>query len=208
MNTTRKRLPRTVKALAAVSLFTDASSEMIYPLLPAFLTATLGASAAWVGVVEGAADATAALLKLASGWWSDRVRKRKPLIVAGYALASLLRPLVAVASAAWQVLAIRVGDRVGKGIRGAPRDAMIADSVPPSERGRAFGVQRAGDHAGAFIGPLIAFVLLRWVGVSVRTVFRLPATTGAIAVLLAVFGVREDDGGRRTADGGQQTTEG
>src|SRR5512140_1150010 len=194
MNTTRKRLPRTVKALAAVSLFTDASSEMIYPLLPAFLTATLGASAAWVGVVEGAADATAALLKLASGWWSDRVRKRKPLIVAGYALASALRPLVAVAGAAWQVLAIRVGDRVGKGIRGAPRDAMIADSVPATERGRAFGVQRAADHAGAFIGPLIAFVLLQWVGLSVRAVFLLAAIPGAIAVLVAVFGVKETDG--------------
>lgn len=204
MSARPQKLPRTVKALAAVSLLTDASSEMIYPLLPAFLTATLGAGAAWVGVIEGAADATAALLKLASGWWSDRVRRRKPLIVAGYAIASLLRPLVAVAGAAWQVLAIRVGDRVGKGIRGAPRDALIADSVPASERGRAFGVQRAADHAGAFIGPLIAFALLQWVGVSVRTVFLLAAVPGALAVGVAVFGVREDDGGRQTEDGGLQ----
>jgi len=201
----RKRLPGTVRALTAVSLFTDVSSEMIYPLLPAFLTATLGASAAWVGIIEGAADATASLLKLASGWWSDRARRRKPLIVAGYALASLLRPLVAVAGAAWQVLAIRVGDRVGKGIRGAPRDAMIADAVPANERGRAFGVLRAGDHAGAFIGPLIAFMLLRWVGVSVRTVFMLAAIPGVIAVLVAVFLVKEGDGGRRTADGRGRT---
>ena len=200
----RTPLPRTVKALAAVSLFTDASSEMIYPLLPAFLTATLGASAAWVGIIEGAADATAALLKLASGWWSDRVRRRKPLIVAGYTLASALRPLVAVAGAAWQVLAIRVGDRVGKGLRGAPRDAMIADSVPAGERGHAFGVQRAADHAGAFIGPLIAFVLLQWVGVSVRTVFLLAAIPGAIAVGVAVFGVREDDRRQATDDRGQK----
>lgn len=124
---TRAKLPRTVKALAAVSLFTDASSEMIYPLLPAFLTATLGVGAAWVGVIEGAADAVASLLKLASGWWSDRLPRRKPLVVWGYGIASVLRPLIGLAGAAWQVLAIRVGDRVGKGIRGAPRDAMIAD---------------------------------------------------------------------------------
>ncbi|MBI5599991.1 MAG: MFS transporter [Gemmatimonadetes bacterium] len=202
MNTPKPaRLPRTVKALAAVSFFTDASSEMIYPLLPAFLTATLGASAAWVGIIEGAADATASLLKLASGWWSDRVKRRKPLIVAGYTIAAVLRPLVAVAGAAWQVLAIRVGDRMGKGIRGAPRDAMIADSVAPDQRGRAFGAQRAADHAGAFVGPLIAFVLLQWMGVSVRTVFLLAAIPGAIAVLVAVFGVREADGRRETGDG-------
>ena len=207
-SSSQARLPRTVKALAAVSFFTDASSEMIYPLLPAFLTATLGASAAWVGIIEGAADATASLLKLASGWWSDRVQRRKPLIVAGYTLAAVLRPLVAVAGATWQVLAIRVGDRMGKGIRGAPRDAMIADAVATNERGRAFGAQRAADHAGAFVGPLIAFVLLQWVGVSVRTVFLLAAIPGAIAVLVAVFGVKEADGGRQTADGRGKTAEG
>lgn len=203
----RARLPGTVKALAAVSLFTDASSEMIYPLLPAFLTATLGVGAAWVGIIEGAADAVASLLKLASGWWSDRVPRRKPLVVAGYSLAAVLRPLIGVAGAAWQVLAIRVGDRVGKGIRGAPRDAMIADAVPASDRGRAFGVQRAADHAGAFIGPLIAFVLLQWVGVTVRQVFLLAAIPGAIAVAVAVWGVKED-GGRGTVDGRRLTVEG
>ncbi|MCX5762194.1 MAG: MFS transporter, partial [Gemmatimonadetes bacterium] len=196
----RPRLPGTVKALAAVSLFTDASSEMIYPLLPAFLTATLGVGAAWVGIIEGAADAVASLLKLASGWWSDRVPRRKPLVVAGYSLAAVLRPFIGVAGAAWQVLAIRVGDRGGKGIRGAPRDAMIADAVPASDRGRAFGVQRAADHAGAFIGPLIAFVLLQWVGVTVRQVFLLAAIPGAIAVAVAVWGVKED-GRRGTVDG-------
>ncbi|MDQ8155652.1 MAG: MFS transporter [Gemmatimonadota bacterium] len=200
-------LPRNVKALATVSLLTDAASEMIYPLLPAFLTATLGASVAWVGIIEGAADTTSSLLKLASGWWSDRVRRRKPLIVTGYALASVLRPLVAVAGATWQVLAIRVGDRVGKGIRGAPRDAMIADSVPAGERGRAFGVQRAADHAGAFIGPLIAFVLLQWVGVTVRTVFLLAAIPGVLAVFVAVFGVREN-GAARVGDGRGRMAEG
>ncbi|MBW7934350.1 MAG: MFS transporter, partial [Gemmatimonadaceae bacterium] len=114
----RAPLPRTVKALSAVSFFTDAASEMIYPLLPAFLTATLGASAAWIGIIEGAADATSSLLKLASGWWSDRVRRRKPLIVFGYTLAAVLRPLVALATASWHVLAIRVGDRVVRWGRG------------------------------------------------------------------------------------------
>jgi MFS family permease len=204
------RLPRNVKALATVSFFTDAASEMIYPLLPMFLTATLGASAAWVGIIEGAADATASLLKLASGWWSDRVKKRKGLVVFGYTLAAVVRPLVAVAGAAWQVLAIRVSDRVGKGVRGAPRDAMIADAVEPNERGRAFGAQRAADHAGAFVGPLIAFVLLQWLGLSMRTVFLLAAVPGAIAVAVALFGVREQkmDGGWQKADGGKAIEEG
>src|SRR6266513_4367156 len=133
------RLSRNVYALTVVSFFTDVSSEMIYPLLPAFLTVTLGASASFVGAIEGAAESTAALLKLVSGWWSDRVRRRKPLVVAGYALASAVRPLVAIAQSATQVLLIRVSDRVGKGIRNSPRDALIADSVHPSARGRAFG---------------------------------------------------------------------
>ena len=140
------RLGRNVLVLAAVSLLTDASSEIIYPLLPIFLTTVLGTSAAAVGAIEGAAETTAALLKLASGWWSDRARRRKPLVVAGYALASLARPLVAIAQSAGQVLAIRLTDRVGKGIRGSPRDALIAESVDPAIRGRAFGFHRAADH--------------------------------------------------------------
>src|ERR1700741_915197 len=123
------RMDMNVYALSAVSFFTDASSEMIYPLLPIFLTTVLGASPGMVGVIEGAAETTAALLKLASGWWSDRVSRRKPLIVAGYTLASVVRPLVALATSATQVLLIRVSDRVGKGLRNAPRDALIADSV-------------------------------------------------------------------------------
>ena len=137
----RPRLGRNVLVLAAVSFLTDASSEIIYPLLPIFLTTVLGASASAVGAIEGVAETTSALLKLASGWWSDRVSRRKPLVVAGYALASLARPLVAVAQSATQVLVIRVADRVGKGVRGAPRDALIAESVDPRIRGRAFGFQ-------------------------------------------------------------------
>lgn len=185
------RLGRNVWALAAVSFLTDVASDMTYPLLPVFLASVLGASATAVGAIEGAAESTAALLKLASGWWSDRVARRKPLVVAGYGIASLIRPLIGLAQSAAQVLAIRVADRVGKGIRGAPRDALIADSVDPSVRGRAFGFHRAADHAGAVVGPLLAFVLLRWGGLDLRTLFLLTAIPGVLAVAAVLFGVRE-----------------
>lgn len=185
------RLGRNVLALAAVSFFTDVSSEMIYPLLPLFLTGTLGASAQFLGAIEGAAESTAALLKLASGWWSDRISRRKPLVVLGYSIASLVRPLVAIAQSAGQVLAIRLIDRVGKGIRNSPRDALIADSVDPAMRGRAFGFHRAADHAGGVVGPLVAFALLHWLQTPLRTVFLLAAIPGAIAVVTVIIGVRE-----------------
>lgn len=194
----RPRLGRNVLVLAAVSFLTDASSEIIYPLLPIFLTTVLGASAASVGAIEGLAETTSALLKLASGWWSDRVSRRKPLVVAGYALASLARPLVAIAQSASQVLVIRVVDRVGKGVRGAPRDALIAESVDPSIRGRAFGFHRAADHAGAVVGPLIAFALLQWESVPLRTVFLVAAIPAALSVLVLVLGVRETARAPRT----------
>jgi len=195
------RLGRNVLVLAAVSLLTDASSEIIYPLLPIFLTTVLGTSAAAVGAIEGAAETTAALLKLASGWWSDRARRRKPLVVAGYALASLARPLVAIAQSAGQVLAIRLTDRVGKGIRGSPRDALIAESVDPAIRGRAFGFHRAADHAGAVIGPLIAFALLRWEQLPLRTVFLFAALPGVLSVIVLVLGVRETPRDARASTG-------
>jgi MFS family permease len=185
------RLGRNVLALSAVSLFTDVASEMTYPLLPLFLRSVLGASATAVGAIEGAAESTAALLKLASGWWSDRVPRRKPLVVAGYTIASLIRPLIGIARSVSQVLAIRVTDRIGKGIRTSPRDALIADSVDPSIRGRAFGFQRAADHAGAVVGPLLAFALLRWAGLELRTVFLLTAIPGALAVATLLLGVKE-----------------
>ena len=177
--------------LAAVSFLTDASSEIIYPLLPIFLTTVLGAGASAVGAIEGAAETTSALLKLASGWWSDRVSRRKPLVVAGYSLASLARPLIAFAQSATHVLLIRLTDRVGKGVRGAPRDALIAESVDPSIRGRAFGFHRSADHAGAVVGPLIAFALLQWQHIELRTVFLLAAIPGVLSVLVLVLGVRE-----------------
>jgi MFS family permease len=187
----RPKLGRNVMALAAVSFLTDVSSEMIYPLLPVFLTTVLGANASFIGAIEGAAETTAALLKLASGWWSDRVNKRKPLVLLGYAIASVMRPLVAIATSASQVLVIRVSDRVGKGIRNAPRDALIAESVDPSIRGRAFGFHRAADHAGGVLGPLIAFAVLTLHLAQIRTVFWIAAIPGLLSVLVVWLAVRD-----------------
>src|SRR3954464_6163917 len=164
---------------------------MIYPLLPLFLSTVLGANASFIGAIEGAAETTAALLKLASGWGSDRGRKRQPLRVWGYALASVMRPLVAIATSAAQVLVIRVADRVGKGIRTARRDALIAESVDPSIRGRAFGFHRAADHAGGVVGPLIAFAVLTWHIAALRTVFWLAAIPGVLSVLVVAFAVKD-----------------
>jgi MFS family permease len=184
-------LPRNVVALAAVSFLTDVATEMAYPLLPVFLSAVLRVSATSVGAIEGAAESTAAILKLFSGWWSDRVARRKPLVVWGYGLASLIRPLIGFAQSFSQVLAIRVTDRVGKGIRSSARDALIADSVDPKFRGRAFGFHSAGDNAGAMLGPLIAFALLRWGGLDLRHVFLWTAVPGALAMLVLIAWVRE-----------------
>jgi MFS family permease len=180
-----------VIVLGAVSFLTDVSSEMIYPLLPVFLGTVLGTSATMIGVIEGAAESVSAMLKLASGWWSDRVGRRKPLVVAGYLLASTVRPMIGLAQSAAQVLAVRVIDRVGKGIRTSPRDALIADSVDARVRGKAYGFHRAADHAGAVIGPLIAWVILQQLGVPMRTLFLLAAIPAALAVITVILGVRE-----------------
>lgn len=182
-------LPRTVKALGVVSLLTDVSSEMIYPLLPAFLLA-LGSGPAFVGLVEGLAEATAAGLKVLAGRLSDRARRRKPLIVAGYAVSTLARPLLSIATAPWHVLAVRLADRVGKGTRGAPRDALIAEVTPAPDRGRAYGFHRAMDHAGAFGGPLLASAALA-MGAELRVVIALAAIPGVLSLAVLVFGVRE-----------------
>ncbi len=157
-----KKLPRNVFALSFVSLLNDTSSEIIYPLLPAFLALTLGASPFAIGLIEGFAESVAALLKLFSGYLSDKFEKRKFPVFFGYALASLTRPILAFATGWHQVLAVRVVDRVGKGIRGAPRDAILAESVPPAERGFAFGFNRAADHLGAVIGPICAYFLISY----------------------------------------------
>jgi MFS family permease len=186
-----QKLGRNVISLGAVSFFTDVASEMMYPLLPLFLASVLGASASFIGVIEGAAESVAALLKLASGWWSDRVESRKGLVLAGYVLASVIRPFTAATHTAAQVLGIRVTDRIGKGIRSTPRDALIAESVDPSIRGRAFGFHAAADNAGAVVGPLIAFgVLYEW-HTPLRTVFWLTAIPGALAVLVLWIFVRD-----------------
>ena len=186
-----RRLPPLVRALALVSLLTDAASEMIYPLLPVFLTTVLGASPAMLGVVEGAAESTAALVKLGSGWWSDRIGRYTPLILIGYALATVTRPFMSVAQTAWQVVSLRVIDRIGKGIRGAPRDALLAGSVDAGMRGRAFGFHRAADHLGAVIGPVVAWFLLQRVHLSLRSVFMLSVVPGALAVVTILVAVRD-----------------
>jgi len=180
---------RSVWTLGWVSFLTDVSSEMIYPLLPAFLTKTLGAGPAAIGLIEGVAETTASLTKIGSGIWSDRVRRRKPLVVLGYAVAAIARPLVAFARVWTQVLAIRFVDRVGKGIRTSPRDALLADLVPAERRGRAFGLQRAMDNAGAFVGPLVAALLLKLAFVDERGVFLLAAVPGIAALIVLLVAV-------------------
>ena len=184
-----------VLVLGLVSFFTDVSSEMIYPLLPLFLTATLGAGPAFLGAIEGVAESTSSLLKLLSGIVSDRVRRRKRLVLLGYSISALMRPLIGSAASPLAVLLIRTGDRVGKGIRTSPRDALIADSVEPSLRGKAYGFHRSMDHAGALIGPLIATVLLTYFVADVRSVFWLAAIPGFIAVLLIAWKVTETERG-------------
>jgi MFS family permease len=193
-------LPRPVKALGLVSLLTDASSEMIYPLLPAFVTGTLRAGPAFLGLVEGTAEVVSSLVKILAGRASDRLPRRKPLVVAGYALSSGVRPLVALATAPWHVLVVRVADRVGKGTRGAPRDALLAEATPAGDRGRSFGFHRAMDHAGAVIGPLLATSIL-WLHEDVRLVFALAALPALASIVVLVAGVREPPRTRPTAAG-------
>ncbi len=180
-----------VRALGLVSLLTDASTEMAYPLLPLFLTRTLGAGVAFVGLVEGVAEATASLLKLVSGWLSDRLGRRKAIVVWGYGLSSLTRPLLAMALSPGHVLGIRFLDRIGKGIRTSPRDALIADSIPMAARGAGFGFHRAMDHLGAVVGPVLTFLLLPLVGGSYRSIFWLASIPAALCLLVLVTSVRE-----------------
>lgn len=187
----RAWLTRNVAALSAVSLLNDISSEMIYPLLPLFLTTVLGAGPAFLGVVEGIAETTASLLKLFSGWLSDRLRRRKALTVGGYGVSSLARPLTALAAAPWHVLVVRFWDRVGKGVRTAPRDALLVASVPATSRGKAFGLQRAMDHLGAVLGPLIATLMLGTVTANVRTVFWCATIPAALSILVLITLVKE-----------------
>jgi MFS family permease len=180
-----------VLILGLVSFLTDVSSEMIYPLLPLFVTSVLGAGPAFLGMIEGVAESTAALLKLASGIISDRIEGRKRLVLAGYSLSTLSRPLIALAGSPAFVLLVRFADRVGKGIRTSPRDALIADSTNESFRGKAFGFHRSLDHAGAIVGPLLATALLAWFVSDLRQVFWMAAIPGILAVILIVAKVRD-----------------
>lgn len=201
MTTAKRRLPRTVYALGLVSFFTDLSSEMIVPLLPAFL-GSFGAGMVMLGLLQGISDFVVAGLKFASGWWSDRQRARKPWLVFGYGLSALMRPMFALVTGPWQAVLVRTGDRVGKGLRSAPRDALLADSVDATQRGAAYGVQRAMDHAGAVGGALLGAALL-FGGCDLRTVFALALLPGLVAVVVLVVGVRDksrETAGPRPAD--------
>ena len=188
---TGTKLPKTVVGLGLVSLFTDVSSEAIFPLLPVFLT-TLGASNAIIGLIEGAADLVANVLKYLTGLVADRRARLKPLIMIGYGVSTVIRPLVAFAVTPWHVLVVRVGDRVGKGVRTSPRDALIANATEPSIRGRAYGFHRAMDHAGAAIGTMLGAGLLWYLGAAtaesatadqMRTVFLWAAVPGVFAMI-------------------------
>ncbi len=190
MSDTRPTWPRAltpnVFRLGLVSFFADVSSEMLYPLMPLFLTITLGAPAAAVGIIEGAAEAAAAVLKTVSGRIADRTGRRRELVFGGYSLSALAKPLIALAHSWPIVLAARLIDRTGKGFRGAPRDAIIADSTPPEVCGAAFGWHRAMDTMGAVLGPLLALGLLSLVGGDLRRVILLAAVPGAIGALLVL----------------------
>lgn len=187
----RPLLPRNVKVLGLASLLNDIASEMIFPLLPTFLLTVLQGNRFSLGLIEGAADSVSSFLKLWSGGWSDRVGRRKGFVLVGYILAAVTRPLIGVIAAPWQLLGLRVADRVGKGIRTSPRDALIADSTDASIRGRAFGFHRAMDHLGAAIGPLLATGFLWLWPNQMRTLFGLTLLPGLLVILFLIFGLRE-----------------
>lgn len=195
------KLPANVLALSAVSLLNDTSSEIIYPLLPAFLALSLGASPFAIGLIEGFAESVASLVKLASGYLSDRFDSRKLPVFLGYALAAITRPFLSFVTSWPQVLVVRMTDRLGKGIRGAPRDALIADSVPKKQRGFVFGFNRAADHMGAVFGPVFAFILLSIFAANTQNptlrdyqqVFLFASVPVVVGLLVIIFFVKEAD---------------
>jgi MFS family permease len=187
----RPPLPRNVKLLGWASCLNDIASEMIFPLLPQFLITVLGGNRFYLGIIEGVADSVASLLKLWSGAWSDRAGRRRGFVIFGYGIAAIARPMIGIVFTPWQLFVTRTGDRIGKGIRTSPRDAMIADSTVPEMRGRAFGFHRAMDHLGAAIGPVLATAFLwLWPG-ELRMLFLLTLVPGLIVVGLLVLGLRE-----------------
>ena len=188
----RARLPTTVWALGIVSLLTDVSSELVHALLPLLLAGPLGASMGMIGLIEGMAEATASIVKLFSGALSDRIGRRKPLVVAGYGLSALTKLVFPLVNSAGFILGARLLDRIGKGIRGAPRDALIADVTPPEQRGAAYGLRQSLDTVGAVIGPLAAMALMLWL-LDVRAALWFAAIPGLLAVLVLMVYVREPE---------------
>jgi len=191
MTSVRVQLPAGVWVLGLVSMLMDISSEMIHSLLPMFLVGTLGVSVLAVGIIEGVAESTALIAKVFSGALSDYLGRRKGLAVLGYAMGAFTKPIFAIAGGVGAVVAARFIDRVGKGIRGAPRDALLADITPPDVRGAAFGLRQSLDTVGAFVGPLLAIVLMLAWSNDFRAVFWAAAVPGFLAVALLVFGIRE-----------------
>ena len=201
-----RAIPRPVWFLGLTSLFTDAATEMIYPLLPVYLSRVLGASAVSLGIIEGVAEGVNSLLKVISGYWSDRVQHRRPIVIAGYTLSSLARPFIAITTTWPQVLLIRALDRVGKGTRSAPRDVLLARFATPATRGRIFGFHRAMDHSGAIVGPLVATIILFFAPDRYRLLFALTAIPGAIAVALLFFVDEDTDAAPTSARTGEPGT--
>jgi MFS family permease len=191
------RLPRNVKVLGWASFLNDVASEMIFPLLPQFLLTALGGNRFSLGVIEGIVDSASSIVKLWSGGWSDKIGSRKGLVLFGYALAAITRPMIGIITAPWQLFLVRLGDRIGKGTRNSPRDALIADSTAPEFRGRAFGFNRAMDHLGAAIGPILAAIFLWFCPGQYRTLFLLAVIPGLLVVLLLALGLKET--AKRTA---------
>src|SRR5881392_954584 len=191
--TSRPPLPRNVWVLGFVSLFMDLSSEIYHALLPAFITIVLGLPVTALGAIDGVAEATANFAKLFSGRLSDRSLKRKPWVLAGYGIAALSKPLFPLAASSPALMAARFSDRIGKGIRGAPRDAMLADETPPEIRGRAFGLRQALDTVGALLAPLLAIGLMAWLASDIRAVFWIAVIPAGLSFLLAWLALREPE---------------
>lgn len=183
---------KNVFALGSVSLLTDVSREMIFPLLPLYLTSVLGAGTAFVGLVEGIAESTSSILNIVSGWLSDKIRKRKTLMLWGYGLSAVTRPLIALATAGWHILLVRFVEKVGKGVRVPPRDALIAESCTPENRGQGFGLHRSMDNVGSIVGPLLAFSLLAYLGNDYRLLFWIASIPAFLGLgVLAFFATEQ-----------------
>ena len=200
MPTVRRALPRSIWALGFGALFMDASSELVHSLLPVFMTTILGASMVTIGVLEGIAEATAAITKVFSGALSDHFRRRKVLVVLGYGLGAVTKPVFPLATSMTWVFAARFVDRVGKGLRGAPRDALIADIAPPESRGAAYGLRQALDSVGAFVGPLLAVIFMALLANDIRAVLWVAVVPALLAVAVLVVAVREPQAVARPAD--------